>query len=193
MATNTDSIFFQKVLELQSQYYSETKKKLFFKKQQKHECAASVAGQLKQNDLLRHTIYIIQGTNRVYFDYTVFKTYAIPELFEPIVNYFIQLVEFCIDTYGSYEMHVNWLSYSISAHERFKGIYQIHHQKCMDSDYGISDSISALHVYNIPNVIDSLSGLLKPFIDPNIVGKVVMHNKKESEVLLHQLLHNKLH
>ena len=120
MSTNTDSILFQKISELQSQYYSGTKKNRFFKTQQKNDCAASIAQQVRLPDLLKHTIYVIQGTNKVYFDYTVFKTYASPSLFEPIIDYFIQLVEYCIATYGCYEMHVNWLSYSISAHERFR-------------------------------------------------------------------------
>ncbi len=189
MATNTDSIFYQKVLDLQNQYYSESKKNMFFKKQQKQQCAASVAGQLNLSDLLKYTIYVIQGTNKIYFDYTVFKTYATPDLFETVVGYFIQLVELCIEKYGWYEMHVNWLSYSVSAHERFKGIYAIHQQKCFESKYGISDSIYALHVYNVPTVINTISGILKPLIDPNIVSKVILHKKGESDHLIQELLH----
>jgi len=189
MATNTDSILFRKISELQTQYYSGTKKNRFFKTQQKNDCAASIAQQVRLPDLLKHTIYVIQGTNQVYFDYTVFKTYANPNLFEPIIDYFIQLVEYCIATYGCYEMHVNWLSYSISAHERFKGIYNIHQQKCIASPYSISDSISTLHVYNVPTVIDTLSSVIRPLIDPMIVSKVIMHKKGESDHLIQELLH----
>jgi hypothetical protein len=61
-----------------SSYYSENKKNVFFKKDQKMDMASKIATEFNLDDLIRKTIYIIPGTNQIYFDYNVFKMYAHP-------------------------------------------------------------------------------------------------------------------
>jgi hypothetical protein len=83
----SDPDFSKRINELTSQYYSDNKKNMFFKSNQKMECASVVSNQIGINELIQNTIFLIPDTNSVFMDYTVFKTYATPDNYPKIVNY----------------------------------------------------------------------------------------------------------
>lgn len=68
-------------------YYSENKKNLFFKKDQKMEVASKIATEFNVDELLKRTVFIIPGTNKMYVDYLVFKLYAHPTNYVRFVEY----------------------------------------------------------------------------------------------------------
>ena len=178
-----------KIAQLQNNYYAINNKKTFFKSAQKNDCAASISTHIDFDELIRNTIYNIPQTNRIYFDYTIFKTFATEQCFEWISDRLVQITENCIDTYGSFEMHVNWNTYTISAHERYKRMYPIFSAKCLQSKFQFSEKLTHMHVYNIPSMMESISSIIRPFIDPKIIGKIQMHVKSESEQRISELLH----
>jgi translation elongation factor EF-G len=178
----------KKVAELQNNYYSSHSKKTIFKSAQKNDCAASIAQQIDITNLIRHTIYNIPNTNRIFFDYTVFKTFATNMVFEDIINHLMQITEKCIDKYQSFEMHVNWNTYTISAHERYKNIYSLFTDKCAKSRFNFSDRLTHMFVYHVPTMIDTIAPIIRPFIDPKIISKIKLYSKNDSDQLLAQLL-----
>jgi hypothetical protein len=178
-----------KIAQLQQDYYAINNKKTFFKSAQKNDCAAAISSHLDTDELIRHTIYNIPQTNRIYFDYMIFKTFATEHCFERIIDHLMQTTENCIETYGSFEMHVNWNTYTISAHERYKNIYPIFTAKCLQSRFRFSDNLTQMHVYNMPSMIETISSVIRPFIDTKIISKIQMHQKNDSEQRIHNLLH----
>lgn len=177
-----------KVAELQNNYYSSHSKKKFFKSVQKNDCAASITQQIDINSLIQHTIYNIPDTNCIFFDYPLFKAFATETIFEHIINHLMQITEKCIDKYQSFEMHVNWNTYTVSAHERYKNIYTMFTDKCMHSRFNFSDRLTHMFVYHVPTMIDTIAPIIRPFIDPKIISKIKLYSKNDSDQLLAQLL-----
>ena len=135
-------------------------------------------------------MYIIPGTNKVFFDYAVFKTYATPQNYNIIVSNVLVLFRKCIELYHSFEIHVNLKSFSVSAATKYKTI--IHAFCCeymkSDTEYGIL--VTNMFIYNVPSMIDQISMMLKPFIHLNLRDKIIMYKKDETENQL-QLLFQK--
>jgi hypothetical protein len=48
--------------------------------------------------------------------------------------------------------------------------------------------ITAMYLYYTPSMMENISALLKPFIDPDISQRIVMFSKVESPALFKQLL-----
>ena len=68
----------ENIKRIQDGYYSVSKKTMFNKKELKNNCAELITQNISLNELLSKTIYIIPDTNKVFVDYTIFKTFATP-------------------------------------------------------------------------------------------------------------------
>jgi len=138
--------------------------------------------------MLDNTVFIISNTNKVYLDYTIFKLYATPDLFDIIIQKVIALFEECIEKYGSFEVHINLNSFTISAYERYNQIISKFCLECLNNNVKFTINITNLFIYNTPNMIDILKNLIRPFIDNIVANKIIFFNKKESEKLISELL-----
>ena len=166
-----------------SSYYSENKKNLFFKKDQKMDMASKIATEFNLDDLIRKTIYIKPGTNQIYFDYNVFKMFAHPSNYELFVKYTQALILHCIQTCGDFDCHVNVNSFTASAAERYKGVLELFNAISERNDTNYAPKMTKLHVYNTPSSLEHIYKLIAGLIDPEVRSKIVFHNKAESSLL----------
>jgi hypothetical protein len=185
--SGSDPDFSKRINELTSQYYSDNKKNMFFKSNQKMECASVVSNQIGIDELIQNTIFLIPDTNSVFMDYTVFKTYATPDNYPKIVNYILTLFDYCITNYGNYNAHVNLDTFTISAADRYKDAINLFFINCMSSNSQYSAKLKNMFIYNTPNTFQNISKLLMPFIDPLVKQKIVLYDKKCSGDLLDTL------
>jgi len=179
--------FLKKIQELQGDYYSQNGKNKFFKKSQKNECAAIVSNNMDINQLVGATMYIVAGTNKVFFDYTVFKLYATPENYDLIIKNVLLLFQECIDKYGTYETHINLLSYTVSACERYKSIFPVLFDECFKKGTTFSEKLNKLYIYNTPSAMATIIQIMTPLVDPIVRPKIGYYSKAESEVALANL------
>ena len=177
----------QDITQFQHEYYKHDPKNMFFKKNQKMDCAKKIETRFNLNDLIAQTVYIIPNTNKIFVDYTIFKLYANPENYEHIFNHVFELYNYCIEYYGNFEIHINFNSFSISAAERYRGAIQMFSQQCISKNQNFYLRIEKMKIYNTPFMMDSISKLIKPFVDIRIYDKVVMYSKEESIPLLQEL------
>jgi hypothetical protein len=191
MNTESQIDFNKKIEELTNQYYSDNKKNMFFKTNQKMDCAAQVTNQIGIDELIQKTIYLIPNTNSVFMDYTVFKTYATPDNYNKIVGYILSLFDYCIKNYGEYYAHVNLDSFTISAAERYKNLIECFLTNCMSSKSQYSFRLKHMFIYNTPNTFHNISRLLMPFVDPLVRQKIVFYDKTCSVDLMTNLLSQK--
>lgn len=180
--------FHEKITHLQDQYYKTHFKRTFFKSSQKLDCASTITDSFDLTHLFEHTIYILPGTNRIYFDYPFFKTFANKDIFDSFVTYIYKLIHQSITDYSQYEIHINWQTYSVSAHERYKDLYHIFLAKYENCHFNFHDNLSRLYVYFTPTVIQLISKLTTPLIHPNVLNKITLYNKTESDKLLTKIL-----
>jgi hypothetical protein len=174
----TNSPILENIENIKTQYYAENSKNRFFKNSQKQECANVISNNVDLNELLKITTYIIPGTNRVYFNYLVFKLYANHENENQIVNYVLELFNQCIVTYGIYECHVNLDSFTVTAAQRYKSVVEIFYNNCSEE---MTSHLKNMVIYNTPGMIDNLVTVLRHAINPEIKRKAVFVSKKESE------------
>lgn len=177
----------QEIDDLNKKYYDKNTKNVFFKKQQKKDCATNIAQSIDMNTLLSATIFIIPNTSHIYFNYMLLKTYATTDLYDTIITYAISLFNECIERYDMFEMHINLNTFTISALERHYDVMRIFCEKCLLGGKSYSEKLTKLHIYYIPSVFDKISALLDKFIDENVKQKIIKYTKEESEIVTTKL------
>jgi hypothetical protein len=165
-------------------YQVQGKNSFFFKKTQKMECAKEISQKFDLESMINTTIYNIPDTNKIVFNYPVFKLYANPENYDAIVQGVLNVYDRVLETCQTFEAHVILEGFSISAAERYKDVIKLFCQKCMQSNTNYAVSTQAMHIYHTPSMIESISTLFRPFIDPSINERMILHSKAESGELL---------
>ena len=172
----------------QQEYYQTQGKNTFFKKSQKQECAKGVSQAFPLEDMLQRTIYVVPEKNKLVFDYPVFKLFATSDNFDTIIQRVIDSYDVLLSQYPNFEVHIILDGFTISAAERYKSVIQLFCNRCMTSQTRYTQFITAMYLYYTPSMMESISTLLKPFIDPGISQRIVMYSKSESPAIFQQLL-----
>jgi hypothetical protein len=180
--------------QIKDEFYSVTPKRSFFgKTSQKMECAHRIATRFSVQELLRATVFPIPHTNKLYFDYTLFKMYATPDHYEPIVTYMTNEINALIDTHAHFELHVNLQTFSVSAAERYRDAIQMFGASTRDSCGGecMRSCLHKLYIYHTPCVMHSiahvLAGILSRCFNEDIRRKVIMVDKESSSGRIREL------
>ena len=178
-------------MELMEKYKEEYLKKngknTLFKKNQKIDCAKEMSQKFSLEDMIRRTIFNIPNTNRIVFDYNAYKLYAHPDNFDTIIEGVISVYDDLLTRYKTFEVHMLLNSFSISAAERYKSAINSFVNRCMNSNTEYSNLITNVFIYHTPSMMDSISTLLKPFIDQSINNKIIYYTKAESDERLKNL------
>lgn len=178
----------ESIEKVQESFYDSNGKNRLFKKSQKIDCAKEVSRQINIDDLLNMTVYILPGTNKVVFYYSVFKLYANPDNYDLIISYILKRYDEVLNNNNNtFEIHMSLDTFSVSAAERYKEIIRMFCEKCMNASTNYSTSMTKLYVYNSPAVMDPIMTIIKPFIDPSVKDKIVFYSKSESTSLLQKL------
>jgi hypothetical protein len=180
--TNMDAI-----LQHQKEYYETNKKNMFFKKSQKLDCAETICNRMNLTDLMDQTFWIIPNTNQLYFDYRVLKLYGNPNNFMEIVDNVLRFCSWCVSEYSNFEINVNLSSFTVSAAERFRDIVVLFCEECGKRETRFSERLTAMNLYNTPNMIDQISKILMPIFPVEVRHKIRMFKKDESAEILQEL------
>ena len=173
--------------QMKSEFYSENGKNSFFKKKQKEECARRISAKYSIEQLAQATIYIIPNTNRVFFDYTIFKLFANPDNFTYLTEYIIYKFSTCIRDYGNFIVDFNLDTFTVSAAERYKDVVKAYCDACRSRDTDFVNLMISMNIYNTPSVMEMIKTVLKPVADPNLYAKLKTYSKEESPQVLSQI------
>jgi len=184
---NNTNQFLDEISKLQNDFYAKTSKNTLFKTKQKLECAAAVSDSMDINELTAKTFYIIPNTNRIFLDYTIFKLYANPNNYNYLVDWAVSLIMHCIHTHGSFDVHVNINTFTITACQKYKTIIEMFMDACFQTDSEAVLKLGHLYIYNIPSVFDSIIKFLNPFINDTVKPKIVVYDKTQSPALIQKL------
>jgi hypothetical protein len=180
----------QSLEKLKNQYYTDHSKNILFKKSQKLDCAIQLcrSPEFHLESAIKNTIFIMSESNRVFFNYELFKYYGNPENYDEIVNYILSLIVLCISKFESFEFHVNLNSFTISAAERYKPAIQLYMSKCLANNTEFSKLLSKMVIYNTPTLMNEISRFLKPMIDPIITNKIQIYTKSETPIEIQNII-----
>jgi hypothetical protein len=169
------------------EYYQKENKNIFFKKGQKLDCAKKISETFSLEDMLNATVYILPNTNKIVFNYPIFKLYANNDVYNIVIQKVITLYDILLTTYTTFEVHISLDTFTITAAERYKSIIQLFCEKCMNSQTSYIQHLQGMYVYYTPSMIESISTLLKPFIDASILHRITYYSKGDSKSLLEKL------
>lgn len=169
------------------EYYQEKGKNSFFKKSQKMDCAKEMSKVFQLEEMIQQTIFIIPKTNKIVFNYTIFKLYANDDNYKTIVQKVIELYDEILVKNTKFEAHVILDTFTISAAERYKNAIKLFCEKCMNANTKYTEFMEKMVIYYTPSMIESISSLLRPFIDPSIHSRIVYYSKVESKELLDKI------
>jgi len=167
-----------------NEYYTDKPKNLIFKSKQKMDCAVKIAAQVSLDDLLSKTMYLLPNTNKVFIDYSIFKVYAHPGIYDKIINYIQGLFNICIANYGGFEAHVDLKSFTVSAAHRYKDIIDVFYQTALRNGTVYYKKLDAMYVYNTPTTITDIAKL---FLNPDVLPRVKTFTKDESTSKINEL------
>lgn len=177
----------EKIQQYQNEYYRTNPKNTFFKKAQKQECAESICNQFSLEDLMNSTFWIVPNKNQLYFDYRTFKVFGNPAVYSEIVENVLRLCQWCVDEYGTFDIHVNISSFTISAAERYKDLIRLFCDECTRRDTCFSELLNEMNFHNTPNSIDQISKMIMPMLPVEVRPKLRLFKKEQSTEILKQL------
>ena len=173
----------QQINDIRDNYYQENGKNVFFKNGQKREIAEKVCQTIDYNDLIHKAIFVVPNTNKIFFDYPLFKTFATPENIGACQVYLQHtLLPFILQCYDHFEMHVNLSTFSVSACQRFFNAIK----SLFNSTTELAKQMDSLYIYYTPHVIEQIRTMLYPVVK-HILPKIVYYSKIESETKIKQL------
>ena len=178
--------------KFKNNYYNEHNKNILFKKSQKLDCAIQLchSPDFHLETAIKNTVYILPDSNRIFLNYEIFKYYGNPENYEEIVNYILSLILLCISKFESFEFHVNINSFTISAAQRYTPVIQLFMNKCIMNNTEFAKLLTKMIVYNTPTLMNDISRLLRPMIDPIVTSKITFYSKKETPNEIQNILTN---
>jgi len=180
-------ILIQEIHKIQNDYYESSKKNIFFKKSQKVESAENIISKIPLDELIQCSIYEIPNTNKLFFDYIVFKTYASPSNYKMIIQYMIIKMQKLIHIYGNFEIHMNMKSFTVSATERYMDAIRLFCNECYINDEMFSNSLIQMYIYNTPCVIQTISSMVFKLLSNEIRSKITTISKDDSNKHLDNL------
>jgi len=170
----------EKIKNIKDMFASSSMNASIFKNTNKLNCAKMVSDNMNIQELIKHTIFIIPNTNKIYMDYALFKTYAHDQIYDILIQYVIHLFNVCIESHNSFELHIDLNTFSISAAQRYKPAIQKFCNECLSNGTDMMLHLSIFRIYNTPSMIDSISSIFRPFISDQIKNNVEFINRKDS-------------
>jgi hypothetical protein len=183
---NNDLI--EQINKIRKHYASSNSKGMGLSNKYKIDCAKMVLNEIDVNTLLKSTIIIIPDSHQLFFDYIIFKSFIIPELYDTIINYIINRIITAIQKYGKIEIHVNLNTLTVSAYNRYKDCINTYTSKLYSSIPNFQEALVAMHLYNIPSCIDTIAQLIDPFIHPETRNKMIKYDNISSEKAINTIL-----
>jgi|Laugresbdmm110sn_2_1035109.scaffolds.fasta_scaffold00024_25 hypothetical protein len=177
-----------KISDVRNVFYSTHVKNFIFKNSQKIECAEQVSQNIDIDVLIKNTVFIFHDTNKIFFNYSLFKTYANPSIYVRMIKYILTLFDTCIQKYNKFQIHVDLNTFSISAAHRYKIAIEMFCSEFLSSTNKITvyEHLDKFYLYNTPSMIDNISMILSPFINDHVRSKIEYVLKRDSTIALEQ-------
>jgi hypothetical protein len=180
----SNSNIMNKIELLQNEYYNTYNKNIIFKTNQKFNCANTICNEIGIDNMLQKTIYIFES-NKIFIDYTIFKTFANPNNYNDLSIFLAKIINDCIYKHKSFEIHINLNTLTISAVTRYSDIINLFAHHGQENKY--DKYLTKLELYYCPSFITATTNILSSFISPDVKKIVHFNSKSTSEVLIYKL------
>ena len=175
------------VNQFKADYYLKNKKNSLFKEKQKAELAALICQKFNIEQLIEATVRILENTNIVYIDYTLFKLFVNEALYDTMVNIILQKFDIVIKQYGNFQCYINIDGFTITAAQRYQSLISHFCNKCVEINSTHTESLQSFKIYNPASIMEPIRKLLGPFVHKDIKHKIEIISKENSVSELQKL------
>jgi hypothetical protein len=179
-SASSDADILNRIESARKNYYDEKPKNLFFKKQQKFDCAESVTNNVDLAAVLPLLFRVEE--NVIFVNYAVFKAIASPSIYMDMANYLFDTTQKIIETYSKYNLSLDLAGVTMSAIERYRTFVVLVSSEGMKNSRGLLNHLDLIHVHNPPTFVEYLCSIVIPIIDPSIKDKFIIYLKNGSVV-----------
>lgn len=169
------------MLSIQQKYFEINSKNKLFKKTQKFDCAKYVADNLDLDKMIEAAVFILPGKNVIFIDYLIFKIFAHQDNYERIINHIMNLFDYAIKYYGSFEVNLNLRLFTVSAVERYIPPISNFCKRCLSHHTNYTEHMNFFRILNTPLVMEMIITIVKPFVEKDVICKLTFLSKDDSK------------
>jgi len=182
MDSNERDEYYNQLEDAKAKFYQKNGKNTIFKNKQKLECAQTLTNEFDLNKMIECTAFVVPNTNIIYYNYLVFKIYGNESNRLEVYSHIMNLINSVLETYDTFEVHVNLKSFTISAcHRYYKMI-----SSSFDENTLLTDKLSKLVIYNTPSIVDQLTAILYSTVK-EVLPKTEYYYKDSSDARINAL------
>lgn len=159
-----------KLAKFREEYYNKNKKKTFFKKTQKNDCAEKVTQQFSLNELLEESIF--RKEHVIFCNYPVIKTFLHPNIYESIMNHIDTKLIFLLENFNVIDIKIDMKSFTITAAQRYNDLIQCFCKKYLQNENFIQ-RIQVIYIVNTPSLIEVLRKMFSSFMSSTVNEKII--------------------
>ena len=166
--TEPDDILNQ-INMLKNKYYSSNTKNILFKNNQKFDCANTIVQNVDLNTLFSTIIRV--DTNKLFFNYGVFKTVMNPNIYWSFISFIFETNEKILKDYPTYEVYLDVKGLTPTGVERYKDFIQLLSKSGQQHNKNFLQKLNYIFILNPPVMVANLGKIVFPLLEPAIRDK----------------------
>lgn len=171
---------FERMTYFQTDYFEKNNKNTFFKKNQKFDCAKYISNNVDIDKMIETAVFILPGKNVIFVDYLIFKIFAYDDNYDRIIDHIMNLFDYAIKYYGSFEVNLNLRLFTASAAERFIPAISKFCKRCLSHHTNYTEHMNFFRILNTPLVMEMIIAVVKPFVEKDVICKLTFLSKEET-------------
>ena len=168
------------MISLQNGFFTKNSKNQLFKKSQKFDCAKYITQHIDINSMIEEAVFILPGTKIIFIDYLIFKMFANEDVYDRIIDHIMNLFDYAIQYYQSFEVNLNLRTFTVSAAERYIPAIKQFCDRCLNSNTKYTQLMTGFRILNTPAVMEMVVKVVKPFVERDVINKLTFLNKNDT-------------
>lgn len=170
--TSSSNNILEKIDSLKNNYYTENKKNIIFKNNQKFDCANTIVQQMNKTDLFNSIIRIDE--NRLLVNYTMFKSIIHPAIYIELIHFIFQQNETILQMYNTYDVVIDFKGLTMTGVERYKDFITTLSLEGQINGKNFLQKMGQVRIINPPFMISNIGKILLPLMDQVVRNKIVI-------------------
>jgi hypothetical protein len=162
----------EKINALKDGFYSENKKNILFKNQQKFDCANTIV-QTIDLDVLFNTIIQVKE-NTFFFNYNIFKTIITPMVYMKFISFIFEINAKTLKDYLTYDVIVDCKGLTMTGVERYKDFISLLSLQGQKNEQNFLQKVTRIMIINPPFMVSNIGKILLPLMDKGVKDKIVI-------------------
>ncbi len=177
MTSSEQDDIMNKINSLKNDYYSENKKNLVFKNNQKFDCANTIVQNTIVQNINKTDLFnciFRQNENKLLFNYALFKTIIHPDIYIDFIYHIFGVNDQILATHTSYDVIIDVKGLTMTGVERYKGFITMLSIEGQKNKKNFLQKLGEVNIINPPFMIANIGKVLLPLLDTIVKDRIVI-------------------